>query len=79
MGALLRMRNGKPAAKETCLYDHALTSMSHAKSSSAGWVEGSCEMRGSQMASVALRNIQGTSRRLHAKAIYLSSKPFWKE
>jgi hypothetical protein len=32
------------------------------------------------MNAVALRNIQGTPpRRLHAKAIYLSSKPFWKE
>ncbi len=31
------------------------------------------------MAAVALLNIQGTPRRrLHAKAIYLSSKPFWK-
>ncbi len=36
-------------------------------------------MRRSQMASVAFRNIQGTPRRLHAKAIYLSSEPFWKE
>jgi hypothetical protein len=45
-----------------------------------GWVEGSCEARRSQMSAVALRNIQGTPRRrLHAKAIYLSSKPFWKE
>jgi len=32
------------------------------------------------MAAVALRNIQGTPRRrVHAKAIYLSSKQFWKE
>lgn len=78
--ALLRMRNAKPAAKESCLYDHALTSISRARSCSAGWVEGSCEVRRSQMAAVALRNIQGTPRRrLHAKAIYLSSKPFWKE
>ena len=78
--ALLRMRNAKPAAKESCLYDHALTSISRARSCSVGWVEGSCEVRRSQMAAVALRNIQGTPRRrVHAKAIYLSSKPFWKE
>ena len=79
MGAV-RMRNAKPAAKESCLYDHVLTSISRARSCSAGWVEASCEVRRSQMAAVALRNIQGTPRRrLHAKAIYLSSKPFWKE
>jgi hypothetical protein len=34
--ALLRMRNAKPAAKESCLYDHALTSISPARSFSAG-------------------------------------------
>ena len=54
--ALLRMRNAKPAAKESCLYDHALTSISRARSCSAGWVEGSCEVRRSQMAAVALRS-----------------------
>jgi len=32
------------------------------------------------MAAVALRNVQGSPRRrLQAKAIYLSGKPFWKE
>jgi len=35
--ALLRMRNAKPAAKDSCLYDHAVTSISRARSSSAGW------------------------------------------
>jgi hypothetical protein len=32
------------------------------------------------MVAVRLGNVQGTPRRrLHAKVIYLSSKPFWKE
>ena len=78
LGAL-RMRNAKPSAKESCLYDHALTSISRARSCSAGWVEGSCKMRRSQMAAVAVRSVQGTPRRLHAKEIYLSGKPFWQE
>ena len=76
---LLRMRNAKPSAIESCLYDHALISISRARSCSAGWVEGSRGVRRSQMAAVAKRSRALRGGACIAKAIYLSSKPFWKE
>ena len=60
---LLGMRNAQRAAKESRLYDHALTSISSGGSSSAGSVESSRDVSRSQMATIALRNIQGIPRR----------------
>jgi hypothetical protein len=58
MGAV-RMRNAKPAAKESRLYDHASTAISGARSYSTGSVEGSREVRRSQKTTIALPNIRG--------------------
>jgi hypothetical protein len=58
MGAV-RMRNAKPAAKESRLYDYALIAISGARSYSTGSVEGSREVRRSQKTTIALPNIRG--------------------
>jgi hypothetical protein len=64
------MRNAKLSAKQSRLYDHALTSTLTARNCWAGSVEGSREMRRSQLASIASRNIQGTPRRgWHVKTL----------
>src|ERR1700758_5043715 len=47
MGAV-RMRNAKPAAKESRLYDHASTRHLKERSYSTVFGRGSCEMRRSQ-------------------------------
>jgi len=57
MGAV-RMRNAKPAAKESRLYDHASTAIS-GKELFDRFGRGSREVRGSQRTTIALPNIRG--------------------
>ena len=57
MGAV-RMRNAKPAAKESRLYDHASTAIS-GKELFDRFGRGSREVRRSQRTTIALPNIRG--------------------
>ena len=55
----VRMRNAKPAAKESRLYDNASTAISEAMELFDRFGRGSREVRRSQKTTIALPNIRG--------------------
>jgi hypothetical protein len=73
------MRNPKPTAKISRLYDYASTNISNARRYSAGSIEGSREVRRPQITTIPLPKVRGSPRRSrHGEALAaLSDATHW--